>query len=91
MALGFCEAHYRTYPYVIYVNRLLCSPLTETQFLVLNLQALNAYNYTFWAHPVDTEKWHSQEHFEANIEIKRDCFNFSKVNIKKSQGLKSGE
>ena len=35
VALGFCWVHYETYPYVIQSNWQMCSPLTETQFLVL--------------------------------------------------------
>ena len=27
----------------------------------------------FWAHPVDTEQWHCQEHFQAHIDVWRDC------------------
>ena len=42
VALGFCKAHYKTYPYSIHFNRLVCSPLTEIQFQVLGIQALNA-------------------------------------------------
>ena len=49
VALGFCKAHYETYPYFIRFNRLIYSPLTETQ-------ALNANKYAFSpANPVDTE------------------------------------
>ena len=36
VALRLCKAHYRTYPYFIHFNRLMCSLWTETQFLVLN-------------------------------------------------------
>ena len=28
----------------------------------------------FWAHPVDTEKWQCQEHFEAHIDVWGDLF-----------------
>ena len=35
LALGFCKEHCRTDPYFIHFNRLICSPLTETQFPVL--------------------------------------------------------
>ena len=27
-----------------------------------------------WVHPVDTEKWHCQEHVEAHIDAWRGCF-----------------
>ena len=45
-------------------------------------------NILFGAHPVDTEKWHCQENFEAHIDGVRDCFS---VTRKKSQRLKSCE
>ena len=35
VSLGFCKVHYETYPHFIYFNRLVRSPLTEMQFLVL--------------------------------------------------------
>ena len=38
------------------------------------IQALNADKKTFWAHPVDTEKWHCQGHFEAHIDFWKGCF-----------------
>ena len=40
----------------------------------------------FGAHPVDTENWHCQQHFGANIDVWIDCF-FSKITKKKSQSL----
>ena len=33
----------------------------------------------FVAHPVDTEKWHRQEHFHAHIDDWRDYFFFIKM------------
>ena len=35
VVLGFCKPHYRSYPYFIPFKQLMCSTLTETQFLVL--------------------------------------------------------
>ena len=35
VALGFCKGHYETYQYFIRFKRLMYSPLTEIQFLVL--------------------------------------------------------
>ena len=73
-ALGFCKAHYSTNPYFIHFNRLMCSPLTETWFTVLKSRLRKQISILFWAHPVDTEQWHCQEHFGANIGVCRDCF-----------------
>ena len=43
VALGSCKAHYETHPHSIHFNRLVCSPLTEIQLLVLEpMHALNA-------------------------------------------------
>ena len=46
---------------------------------------IQAKIYTFLTHPVDTEKWHCKEHFEAHINVWKDCCS---INRKKSQGLK---
>ena len=35
----------------------------------LKIQALNADKENFWAHPVDTEKWHCTEHSETHIDV----------------------
>ena len=32
VALGFCKAHYESYPYFIHFNMLMVSPLTEIPF-----------------------------------------------------------
>ena len=62
VTLGFCNEHYETYSYFIHFNVWMCSLFDRNAGSSLEIQSLNADEYTFWAHPVDTEKWHCQWH-----------------------------
>ena len=56
VVLKFCKAHYRIYPYFTHFNRLMCSPLTETQLPILKPRLRLQISRLFWAHPTDTVK-----------------------------------
>ena len=57
VALGFCKAHYETFPYFIHFNRLVCSPFMHVviKFLVLESRLPMHISSLLWPYPVDTE------------------------------------